>query len=116
VAYNKIRSQKAIKRTAEIVDIDDPNHLRREPAAPEELDYAERQQASLRLERLHAAIAELPEGQRQCMQLWLADFKYHEIAKFLGISIDAVKSRLRDAKKLLRARLGDGDALPEDEE
>jgi DNA-directed RNA polymerase specialized sigma24 family protein len=48
--------------------------------------------------------------------LWLNEFTYDEIAKFLRISVDAVKSRLRDAKKFLRARLGDGNALPEDEE
>jgi hypothetical protein len=30
--------------------------------------------------------------------------------------MDAVKSRLRDAKKILRARLGDDGTLPEDEQ
>ncbi len=113
VAYNRIRSQKTAKRSAKTVDIDDPGT--REPAAPEGPDYAERQEQEQRRKRLREVIAELPDGQRQCLQLWLDDFKYDEIAKFLHISVDAVKSRLRDARKLLRVRLGDEGELPEDQ-
>jgi RNA polymerase sigma factor (sigma-70 family) len=115
VAYNRIRSRNTAKRGAETVDIDDRNAMP-EPAAPAGPDYAEREEAALRSKLLREAIAELPAGSRECIQLWLNDFKYDEIAKFLGITLDAVKSRLRDAKKMLRARLGDGNALPEDEE
>jgi RNA polymerase sigma factor (sigma-70 family) len=114
LAYNRIRFWKTQKRSAQIVEIDDPE-TREEPAAPDAPDYAEQQEESHRRERLHEAIAELPRGQRECMQLWLEDFKYDEIATALHISMDAVKSRLRDAKKILRARLGDEGALPEDE-
>ncbi len=114
VAYNRIRSQKTAKRSGRMVDIDDPD-FSHEPEAPAVPDYAEREEEALRGKRLRDAIAQLPSGGRECLQLWLDDFKYDEIAKFLGITLDAVKSRLRDAKKLLRARLGD-DALPEDEQ
>jgi RNA polymerase sigma factor (sigma-70 family) len=114
LAYNRIRFWRTQKRSAQIVDIDDPD-AGVEPAAPVAADYAERQQASLRREQLHDAIAALPRGQRECMQLWLEDFKYDEIATALRISMDAVKSRLRDAKKILRSRLGDDGSLPEDE-
>ena len=82
---------------------------------PDGPDYAERQQEALRKQRLRDAIIALTPGQRECIQLRLDDFTYEEIAKVLRISVDAVKSRLRDAKKILRERLGDGDALPEDE-
>jgi len=116
VAYNRIRSKKTQKRNARTVDIDDPELTRNEPPAPEEPDYAERQEAVLRRKLLYDAISELPAGQRQCVKLWLDDFRYGEIAKALRISVDAVKSRLRDAKRLLRARLGDEGILPEDEE
>jgi len=115
VAYNRIRSQRTAKRGAETVDINDRNAAS-EPVAPTEPDYAQREEAALRSRLLHDAIAELPQGSRECIQLWLNDFKYDEIARFLGITLDAVKSRLRDAKKILRARLGDSNALPEDEE
>lgn len=56
---------------------------------------------------LHDAIAALPEGQRHAIQLWLDGFHYSDIAHALRISVDAVKSRLRDAKRHLRPRIGD---------
>jgi RNA polymerase sigma-70 factor (ECF subfamily) len=115
VAYNRIRSRKTAKRSGKVVDIDDPDFAH-EPAAPEGPDYAQREQEALRSKRLRDAIAGLPAGRRECVQLWLDEFQYDEIAKFLGITMNAVKSRLRDARKLLRARLGDGEALPEDGE
>jgi RNA polymerase sigma factor (sigma-70 family) len=115
VVYNRIRWQKTAKRGAQTVAIDDRNAVP-EPAAPAEPDYAQREEQALRGKRLRDAIAGLPPGGRQCIQLWLDDLSYEEIAKFLGITVDAVKSRLRDAKKILRARLGDADALPEDEQ
>ncbi|HEV7427326.1 MAG TPA: RNA polymerase sigma factor [Thermoanaerobaculia bacterium] len=115
VAYNRIRSQKTAKRGADTVDIHDRNAVA-EPAAPAEPDYAQREAAAARSKQLREAIAALPPGSRECIQLWLNEFTYEEIAKFLRISVDAVKSRLRDAKKILRARLGDANALPEDEE
>ena len=114
VLFNVIRARTTVKRNAKIVDLDDPE-VTQEPAAPEEPDYAEKQQRALRRKLLHDAIAELPQGQRQCVELWLDGFQYDEIAGALRISMDAVKSRLRDTKKQLRARLGD-DTIPEDEQ
>jgi RNA polymerase sigma-70 factor (ECF subfamily) len=113
VLYNRIRAQKTAKRNAEMVDIDGPG-FSNEPAAPAGPDYADRQQTEIRRRQLHDAIAELPAGQRQCLMLWLQEFKFEEIAKALRISLDAVKSRLRDARRLLGARLGHN--LPEDEQ
>ena len=115
VAYNRIRSQHTAKRGAETVDIHDRNAIA-EPAAPAEPDYVQREQEAIRRKRLRDAIAELPTGSRECIQLWLNEFTYDEIAKFLRITVDAVKSRLRDARKMLRAKLGDPNALPEVEE
>jgi RNA polymerase sigma factor (sigma-70 family) len=113
VAYNKIRSQNTAKRSGGVaVGIDDPRAQR--VAATEDVDPGERQEKARQLQQLREAIAELPDGQRQCVQLRLDEFKYDEIARFLRISIDAVKSRLRDARKLLRAKLG-AVPLPEDE-
>jgi RNA polymerase sigma-70 factor (ECF subfamily) len=117
LGYNQVRSQRAAKRNGgQKVEMDDPEFANeREPAAPEEPDYAERQEQAMRSRQLHVAIALLPVGQRQCLQLWLDDFTYDEIAASLRISADAVKSRVRDAKRLLRARLGDH-VLPEEKE
>jgi RNA polymerase sigma-70 factor (ECF subfamily) len=113
VLFNSIRARKTAKRSAPTVDIDGPD-FGNDPPAPAIQDIAERQEAEMRKASLWAAIAELPEGQKQCMELWLGDTKYEAIAKTLGISVDAVKSRLRDGRKALRTRLGE--SLPEDEE
>ena len=112
VLRNYVRARKAAKRSARMVELDDPD-FHDEPAAPEAPDYAERQHEALRSQRLHAAIAELSPGQRQCLKLWLDDLQYDEIADALRITIDAVKSRLRDAKRILSARLGE--KLPEED-
>jgi RNA polymerase sigma factor (sigma-70 family) len=115
VAYNRIRSTKTLKRNAKTVDLDNPEVFRNEPQAAPVPDYAERQHAELQRKQMYDAIAELPAGQREALRLWLDGFKYDGIARALRISMDAVKSRIRDAKRVLRARLGDG-VLPEDEE
>jgi RNA polymerase sigma-70 factor (ECF subfamily) len=115
IAYNRIRAGKTQKRNVEIVEIDAPEFTH-ELAAPDEPDYAVREQNAQRIKRLCDAISNLSEGQRQCLQLWLRDLSYTEIATALRISLDAVKSRLRDAKRELRERLGDEGKLPEDEQ
>jgi RNA polymerase sigma factor (sigma-70 family) len=112
VLLNWVRARKTAKRNAKVERIDDTD-FNSDPPAPDEPTLAERQEAELRRARLWAAIAELPEGQRQCIELWLGDAKYEGIARVLGITVDAVKSRLRDARKALRTRLGE--SLPEDD-
>lgn len=106
VLYNHIRARKTGKRSGAIVEIDDPELLFEVPAPPER-DYAERETASRRRKDLAAAVRELSAGQQQCLRLWIQGFKYEDIQKTLGITLDAVKSRLRDAKKLLRDRMGE---------
>lgn len=105
VFRNWIRAAHTKKREMVLVDIDDPELLF-DPPAPEEPDYADRDEAGRRTRQILEAIRELPEGQQQCLRLFIVGQKYTEIAKTLGISVDAVKSRLRDAKKYLRGRLG----------
>jgi RNA polymerase sigma-70 factor (ECF subfamily) len=112
LALNRVRSKTTQKRKAKLVDIDDPDVP--EVAAPEGLDYADREDAAIKSQRLHDEILRLPEGQRRCVQLWLQERSYEEIAKALRISIDAVKSRMRDAKKHLRQRIGSDVAIPEE--
>ncbi|HXH38477.1 MAG TPA: RNA polymerase sigma factor [Thermoanaerobaculia bacterium] len=107
ILLNRVRARKAQKRSAPMVEIDDPELLFAEPAAPAEPDYADREAEKARLSRLRTAIASLPQGQRECLRLRIQGFQYDETAKILGISIDAVKSRLRDAKRDLRQQLGE---------
>ena len=114
VGYNRVRSLTTIKRGAVRPEsLNDPESFRNDPPAPQ-ADPVERMIASERTTRLRQAIAALPAGQRQCLQFWLDGWTYDEIAKTLRISLDAVKSRIRDAKRLLRERLGDEGVLPEE--
>jgi RNA polymerase sigma factor (sigma-70 family) len=104
VAYNSIRSQKSQNRTAQIIDIEEARRNRQLPVR-QEIDLSAREEQALLRKCLHDAIAELPEGQRRCIQLWLDGFTYDDISKALAISADVVKSRLHHAKIRLRSRM-----------
>jgi RNA polymerase sigma-70 factor (ECF subfamily) len=107
ILLNRVRARQTQKRNAPMVEIDDPDLIFAEPAAPVEQDYADRQAEEARQTRLRAAIESLPSGQRECVRLRMQGFTYEEITKTLGISLDAVKSRLRDATRSLREQLGE---------
>jgi RNA polymerase sigma-70 factor (ECF subfamily) len=114
VGFNRVRSQKTIKRGSVKPDsLDDWDHEDHPEAA--QTHPLDRMIDAERKTSLRNAIAELPKGQRQCVQLLLEDMSYDEIARALRISLDAVRSRIRDARRLLKERLGDEGALPEDE-
>src|SRR5436305_9104116 len=106
VFRNWLRAGKTAKRSANIVELDDPEFTY-EPPAPEGPDYADREQAAQRRAALRHEIAGLPKGQQDSLRLWMEGFTFEEIARSLHITLDAVKSRLRDARKALRLRLGD---------
>jgi RNA polymerase sigma-70 factor (ECF subfamily) len=113
--YNRVRSLTTIKRGAVRPEsLDDPNVAYREAANADQKHPVDALVDAERRTRLRQAILELPKGQRQCLQLWLDDFSYEEISRALRMSLDAVKSRIRDAKRLLRERLGDEGVLPEE--
>jgi RNA polymerase sigma factor (sigma-70 family) len=113
VGLNRVRSVNTIKRGSVR-----PESLDGEPGK-EPVDVRQKHPidtmiATERLTRMLEAIKGLPAGERQCIQLWLEDHGSDEIARILRISVVAVKSRIRDAKRALRERLGAEDALPED--
>jgi RNA polymerase sigma factor (sigma-70 family) len=59
-------------------------------------------------DRVLAAVAALPPGQRDAVALfYLADLSHAQIAARLGISVGAVKTRLHKARAALQARLAD---------
>jgi RNA polymerase sigma-70 factor (ECF subfamily) len=113
VGYNYLRARTTIKRGSVRTESLDDRDFENDPAAVH-TDPVDRLIEAERLTRLREAIAALPKGQRHCLRLWLHDASYEEIAQALRISIEAVRSRVRDAKRSLRARLGDEGALPED--
>jgi RNA polymerase sigma-70 factor (ECF subfamily) len=59
-----------------------------------------------KLEQLQSALTELPEQMQRCVRLRVGeDRSYREIADSLGVSINTVKSHLRQARSALRERL-----------
>lgn len=115
VGLNRVRSLNTIKRGAvKPESLDDSDHPDNHPQA-KQAHPVDRMIDAERRTRMWKEIVDLPKGQRQCLQLWLEDMSYEEISRVLRISLDAVKSRIRDAKRLLRERLGEEAVLPEDE-
>jgi RNA polymerase sigma-70 factor, ECF subfamily len=115
VGYNRVRSVNTIKRGRVRPESLDDGESVKDAVDPAQVHPIDTMIETERLRRLRGAIAQLPSGQRQCLQLWLEDRSSDEIARALRLSIVAVKSRIRDAKRALRERLGDEGALPEDE-
>ena len=106
VLLNRVRSRKTLKRNAKMVEIDDPDVHDELPRTPEP-DHAEQEQTARRRASLHREIDALSEGQKQVLLLQLEGKSYEEIAAELRISMDAVKSRRRDALRQLKARMTD---------
>jgi RNA polymerase sigma factor (sigma-70 family) len=82
-----------------------------EPAdTREHRDPLERKAAVL---RLRAALAQLPEGQRDVIAMhWFEELSFPEVAKIIGLSVSAVKVRAHRGYKQLRKLLED--VTPED--
>lgn len=113
VAFNRVRSQRTQKRGSEKTESLDAPGLTYEPAAPL-VDPIQTMIETERRQQVEKAIEELPALQKRCLKLQLQGFSYDEIAGLLRISNDAVKSRIRDARRALRQKLGDT-AIPEEE-
>lgn len=78
-----------------------------EPAAPDAAPE------DARLDSMRAAIAQLPEPQRETLLLRLAhELSYEEIAEALGIPVGTVRSRLHHALNQLRATLNPPTSSP----
>ena len=106
VLLNWIRAAQTQKRSAPLVAIDDPE-LFVDPPAPPEPAYEEREEIDRRRKLQEDALRGLTKAQQDCLRLWMKGLSYEQIQKELGITLDAVKSRIRDAKRYLRERLGE---------
>jgi RNA polymerase sigma-70 factor (ECF subfamily) len=113
VALNRLRANRAGSRDAIVESIDDV--LEGPVEAP-------RQERDLETSRLKEAIAKLRHHLRICLLLYLDGFQYAEIAAVLHLSVDGVRSRLKEARVLLRQMLVEEPSgivwpsdLPEDE-
>jgi DNA-directed RNA polymerase specialized sigma24 family protein len=69
--------------------------------------------ASLQLRDLEAAIAKLPQEQRQVILLvGLEGMRYEEVALVLGVPVGTVRSRLSRGRDQLRRLMDMGDEMP----
>ena len=67
---------------------------------------AERVEASIEYDRVHAAMATLPEMQRQSIALaYSGGYSHRDLAALLGIPLGTVKTRLRDGLTALRREM-----------
>ena len=108
-AQNEYRARNTQRRGGVTVPIDE---LTGDSLRYDDEDYAERDEWRRRSKQLHDAIAKLSSAQRECLTLWLADVPYAQIQATLGISPDAVKTRLKEAKARLRTLI----AVPEEDQ
>ena len=107
VLLNYVRSKKALKRSGRTVEIDDPENG--QPLRSPERSQAENYEQTQKVDAMYRAIEELSEAQQQVILLQMEDKSYQQIADDLRITVDAVKSRRRDALRQLKARLKDFD-------
>ena len=69
-------------------------------------DPAEAELHEQHLQQLELTLAELPPGQRQCLELFYLEKKsYREVAALTGFDLNAVKSHLQNGKRNLRRLL-----------
>lgn len=81
---------------------------RRRPTSPLKGDPPARSASSSgdAVEAMRTALAELPDGQREVLELRLRDeLSYEEIAEVLGVPVGTVRSRLHYAVRALRERM-----------
>jgi RNA polymerase sigma-70 factor (ECF subfamily) len=112
---NELRRRKTIKRGAREVPLEEeqgPEDEDRRDTAPALVDGAPSAEEEMarreRSTQLRDAVATLPPQMRRCVLLRVyQDRKYREIAEILGISLDAVKAHLGQAKTRLQRLLGD---------
>ncbi|TGE09399.1 RNA polymerase sigma factor [Hymenobacter fodinae] len=68
---------------------------------PAEADFHEQQ-----LQQMEQALAGLPPGQKQCLELFYLEKKcYRDIADLTGLDLNAVKSHIQNGKRNLRRHL-----------
>lgn len=114
VYFNELRKRSTAKRDGRKQSMDvDPLRTQiiegglLQTPEPDPLDQVIRGERS---QAIRAAIEYLPEQIRRCFKLWYEDgLSYQEIVIVMNTSLDAVKSRLHEARKRLREKLGEAE-------
>lgn len=105
VMLNWRRGLSTSKRGVDLRDLDDPD-LGFEPPDDNAPDLVDELDQKNRMRRVAVAVSELSDPDREVLRHKMLGYKYTEIAAMLNMSVDAVKSRLRDTLRRLRAKLG----------
>lgn len=76
----------------------------------EEESLEDRQEAKLRRDRVQAALVQLPDNQREVIEMhWFQGRPFEEVAKILGASLSAVKVRAHRGYTRLRTLLAEAE-------
>jgi RNA polymerase sigma-70 factor (ECF subfamily) len=102
IFLNRVRGQRTEKRSMQEVSLEGDAAMADLLAS----DSLSPEGELLVREKLRLAVAELPGTIQPCVQLRMKERSYREIQDELGISVDAVKGRLNEARKRLRTRFG----------
>lgn len=121
VRANELRRKAALMRQADEVSFDSNIHLSSDstedfvtgvrPQSPEQ-KLIKQEQRELERKRLYRAICELSPTKRCPLLLRLGDLAYLEIADAMQVSLNTVKTRIYEAKKNLKEKLGQDIDLP----
>jgi len=103
VAFNHLRARATGKRGAPEVSVDDALELE-DAGAPSPIQRLIDEE---RVQRLHAAIAQLDPKQQEAIRYQLSEVPLEEAARKIGITLSALKSRLHTARERLRELLGE---------
>jgi RNA polymerase sigma-70 factor (ECF subfamily) len=107
---NTIAHRKAVDRvrSAQRSSDRDQRHFVESAAVTEAPDVSELVVASDEGRRVREALAILPDGQRDAIQLaYFAGYSHSQVAERLQIPLGTAKTRIRDAMRRLRAHLGE---------
>jgi RNA polymerase sigma-70 factor (ECF subfamily) len=111
---NMIRAKNAKKRDVFFSPIDDVASEVRDTALAADAAIELRETAAGRKREFVHALAELGPATREAFLLRLKGIKYKDVAKILGISLDAARARIHEARVRLTDRFG-ADAAGEDD-
>lgn len=103
LAYNAIRDRHAAKRNGIVVPEDEMYALSDDTVVPADVAVEQKE----KWQRLRNAVEQLAPSMKSCVLLYLEGCSYEEIQRRLVLSLPAVKSRLNQARKELRAKLGE---------
>ena len=104
---NVLRAKYAKKRNVPVIPMEDLTREVSDSAMRADTELEEREKTAIRRSRLREAISNLAAGSREAFVLHMKGRKSAEIARMLGISPEAARARVHEARARLKAQLGE---------